>query len=193
MLIGLYGSGAERVLLNLASALIARGHRADLAIPRLAGDYQAATLGGMRIRRARLPGTDGRLLRVIRRAGVDVEVMTANPVGAARSWLVLAHRDTGATRQRHALHLSLRPFSGAIHARSTPPCWCRRCRAPTPSRSCAAELTARAVPVVSTVHSNVATEYTPEWLDAARTLYLLADAVVAVPGAWPNPCGDRWR
>ena len=47
---------------------------------------------------------------------------------------------------------------------------------------CAAELTGRAVPVVVTVRNNVAAEYAPQWLTAARTLYPLADAVVAVSG-----------
>ena len=47
---------------------------------------------------------------------------------------------------------------------------------------CAAELTGRSVPVVATVHTNVAAGYAPHWLAAARTLYPLAYAVVAVSG-----------
>ena len=47
---------------------------------------------------------------------------------------------------------------------------------------CASGLTGGTVPVVVTVHSNVAAGYAPESLAAARTLYPLADAVVAVSG-----------
>ena len=46
----------------------------------------------------------------------------------------------------------------------------------------AAELTGGTVPVVVTVRINVAAGFSPEWLAAARTLYPLADAVVAVSG-----------
>ncbi len=45
---------------------------------------------------------------------------------------------------------------------------------------CAAQLSDRAVPTVVTVRNNVTAAYAPEWLAAARTLYPLADAVVAV-------------
>ena len=80
LLTGLDGGGAERVVLNLAAALIAPRHRADLVIPRLAGDYRAAVPDGMRIRRARIPGTDRKLLRALRRSGVHVEATTVNPL-----------------------------------------------------------------------------------------------------------------
>ena len=59
LLTGLDGGGAERTTLNLAAAFIERGHRADLVIPRLAGDYRTAVPDGMRVWRARIPGTTG--------------------------------------------------------------------------------------------------------------------------------------
>ena len=49
---GRNGGGAERVM--LAAAPIARGHRADLVIPKLVGDYRAAVPSGMRVRRVRI-------------------------------------------------------------------------------------------------------------------------------------------
>ena len=89
------GGGAERGILNLAAALAARGHRADLVIPRFKGDYRAAITGGMRVWRVRIPGTDRKLLRAVQRSGVRVEAMTVNPIGAARTWLILRRKYPG--------------------------------------------------------------------------------------------------
>ena len=180
LLTGLNGGGAERVILTLAQSLIARGHRADLVIPRLAGDYRAAIPGGMRVWRTRIPGTDRTFLRVVQRAGVDVEAMTVNPFGVVRSWQGLG---------RKGLHLPVRRRL-RVHAYATmiatyvrearPDVLVSALPGADAAAVCAAELTDRAVPVVVTVHLNVAADYTPEWLAAARTLYPLADAVVAV-------------
>ena len=183
LLTGLSGGGAERVILNLAQSLIERGHRAALVIPRFAGDYQAAIPGGIRVWRARIPGTDGKLLRAVRRAGVDVEVMTANPVGAALSWLVLARRYPGIPVLRGSGMRSIYPYAHflAQYIREIRP---HVLVSALPGANtvavCAAELTDRAVPVVATVWNNVAADYAPEWLAASRTLYPRADAVVAV-------------
>ena len=183
LLTSLDGGGAERAMLNLAAALIARGHRADLVIPRLAGDYRAAIPGGMRAWRARIPGTDRRFLRAIRRAGVDVEAMTVNPVGAARTWLALARRYPGIPVLRGSGLRSIYPcahFLARYVREVRPHVLISALPGPNTVAVCAAELTDRAVPVVVTVRSNVAAGYAPEWLAAARTLYPLADAVVAV-------------
>ena len=114
LLTGLNGGGAERVVLNLASALIARGHRADLVIPRLAGDYRAAIPGGMRSWRARIPGTDRELLRAVRRSGVRVEAMTVNPVGVARTWLVLRRKYPGIPVIRGSGMRSIYPYAHVL-------------------------------------------------------------------------------
>ncbi len=183
LLTGLDGGGAERVVLNLAAALVARGHRADLVIPRLAGDYRTAIPLGTRVYRARLPGTDRKFLRAVQRAGVDVEAMTVNPVWAARTWLVLARRYPGIPVLRGSGMRSIYPYAHflARYAREVRPhVLVSALPGPNAIAVCAAELTDRAVPVVVTVHTNVAAGYTPEWLAASRTLYPLADAVVAV-------------
>ena len=183
LLTSLAGGGAERTMLNLAAALIARGHRADLVIPRLAGDYRAAIPGGMRVWRARIPGTDRQLLRAVQRSGVQVEAMTVDPIGVARTWLVLARRYPaipviGGSGMRsiypyaHVLSRYVREVRPHVLVSALP--------GPNTVAVCAAELMDRAVPVVVTVWNNVAADYTPEWLEATRTLYPLADAVVAV-------------
>ena len=102
LLTSLAGGGAERVILNLAAALIACGHWADLVIPRLAGDYRAAIPGGMRIWRARIPGADRKFLRTVQWSGVPVEAMTVNPLGAARAWLAGRRRLPRAVRRTGA-------------------------------------------------------------------------------------------
>ena len=183
MLPSLDGGGAERAMLNLAAALIERGHRADLVIPRLAGDYRAAIPGGMRVWRARIPGTDGRFLQAIRRAGVDVEAMTVNPVGAARTWLVLARKYPGIPVLRGSGLRSIYPcahFLSRYIREVRPHVLVSALPGPNTVAVCAAELTDRAVPVVVTVRNVPADYYAPEWLAASRTLYPLADAVVAV-------------
>ncbi len=183
LLTSLHGGGAERAMLNLAAALIERGHRADLVIPRLAGDYRAAIPGGMRVWRARIPGTDGKFLRAIRRAGVDVEAMTVNPIGAARTWLVLARRYPGIPVLRGSGLRSIYPLAHFLsrYVREVRPhVLVSALPGPNTVAVCAAELTDRAVPVVVTVRNVPADYYAPEWLAASRTLYPLADAVVAV-------------
>ena len=180
LLTGLNGGGAERFTLNLAQALIARGHRADLVIPRLAGDYLAAIPGGMRVWRARIPGTDRKFLRAVQRSGVQVEAMTVNPFGAVRTWLVLSRKYPGIlVRRRHRVYAYATMIARYVRD-ARPHVLVSALPGADAAAVCAAELTDRAVPVVVTVHGNVAADYAPEWLAAARTLYPLADAVVAV-------------
>ncbi len=183
LLTGLDGGGAERVMLNLAAALIARGHRADLVIPRFAGDYRAAIPGGMRAWRARIPGTDRKFLGAVRRSGIDVEAVTVNPVGATRSWLVLTRKYPGIPVLRGNGLRSIYPHAHflAQYIRAVRPhVLISALPGPNSIAVCAAQLAHRAVPVVATVWNNVSADYTPEWLEASRTLYPLADAVVAV-------------
>ena len=183
LLTGLSGGGAERVLLNLAAALIARGHRADLVIPRFAGDYRAAIPSGMRVRRARMPGTDRKFLGAVRRSGIDVEAVTVNPLGATRSWLVLTRKYPGIPVLRGNGLRSIYPhahFLARYMREVRPHVLISGLPGPNAIAVCAAELADWAVPVVVTVWNNVSADYTPEWLEASKTLYPLADAVVAV-------------
>ena len=99
-LTGLDGGGAERNILNVAGSLIERGHRADLVIPRFAGDYRTGVPRGMRVYRARLPHTDRKFLRAVRRTGVQVEALTINPISVARAWRVLERRFPGLPGRR---------------------------------------------------------------------------------------------
>ena len=180
LLTGLDGGGAERFTLNLAQSLIVRGHRADLVIPRLAGDYRAAIPGEMRIRRARIPGTDRKLLRALQRSGVQVEAMTVNPIGVARSWLALGRKGLDLpVRRRHRVYAYATMIATYVRE-ARPHVLVSTLPGADAAAVCAAELTDRAVPVVVTVQNVPADYYTPEWLAAARTLYPLADAVVAV-------------
>ena len=183
VLSSLSGGGAERSILRLAQSLIARGHRADLVIPRFAGDYWAAIPLGMRVWRARLPGTDRQLLRAVQRSGVQVEAMTVNPFGAARTWLVLSRKYPGISVIRGSGLRSIYPhahFLAQYIREVRPHVLVSALPGPNTVAVCAAELTDRAVPVVVTVRTNVTADYAPEWLEAAKTLYPLADAVVAV-------------
>ena len=183
LLTSLGGGGAERAMLNLAAALIARGHRADLVIPKFAGDYRAAIPLGMRVYRARTPGTDRKFLRAVQRLGVAVEAMTVNPIVAARTWLVLARRYPAIPVLRGSGMRSIYPhahFLAQYIREVRPHVLVSALPGPNTVAVCAAELTGRTVPVVVTVQINVAADYAPEWLAAARVLYPLADAVVAV-------------
>ena len=180
LLAGLDGGGAERTMLNLAAALIARGHRADLVIPRLAGDYQAAIPGGMRVWRARIPGTDRKLLRTVERSGIQVEAMTVNPIGVARSWLALGRKGLDLpVRRRLRVHAYATMIARYVRE-ARPHVLVSALPGADAAAVCAAELTERAVPVVVTVHNVPEDYYAPEWRAASRALYPLADAVVAV-------------
>ena len=182
MLTNLNGGGAERNTLGLARMLIARGHRADLVIPCLAGDYRAAIPRGARLYRGRFPHTDGTFLREVRRAGVEVKAMTVNPVGVARAWLALAWKHPGVrVRRMRSLYASVHILSRYLRE-ARPHVLVSGQRDIAAAAVCAAELTGRAVPVVVRVGINVAAGFAPEWLAVARTLYPLADAVVAVSG-----------
>ena len=180
LLTGLDGGGAERTMLNLAAALIARGHRADLVIPRLAGDYQAAIPGGMRVWRARIPGTDRKLLRAIQRSGVQVEAMTVNPFGVARSWLALGRKGLDLPVRRRLRVYAYATMIARYVREARTQVLVSALPGADAAAVCAAELTGRAIPVVVTVHNVPEDYYAPEWLAASRTLYPLADAVVAV-------------
>ena len=182
LLTSLNGGGAEHSTLRLAGALIERGHRADLVVPRFAGDYRAAVPGGMRVRRARLPGTDRKLLRAVQRSGVEVEAVTVNLLGVARAWLALARKGLDLpVRRRHRVYAYAHMIARYVRE-ARPHVLVSALSGADAAAVCAAELTGRAVPVVVTVRTNVAAGFAPEWLAAARTLYPLADAVVAVSG-----------
>ena len=179
-LTSLNGGGAERVMFNLARSLIERGHRADLVIPRFGGDYRSDVPRGMRVYRARLPHTDRKLLRAVRRTGVEVEASTVNPVGVARAWRALDRRFpdlSGKRRHRvyayaHMMARHIREVGSDLVVSALP--------GANAAAVCAAELTDRVAPAVITVHTNVAAGYAPEWRAVAQVLYPLADAVVAV-------------
>ena len=180
LLTGLGGGGAERVMLDLAAALIARGHRADLVIPRLAGDYRAAIPRGVRLYRGRLPHTDRRFLREVQRSGVAVTALGVNPFTVAWVGLVLGRKHPGVrVRRKRSLYASVHILNRYLR-NARPQVLVSALPSADAAAVCAAELTDRAVPVVVTVHTNVAAAYAPEWLAASRTLYPLADAVVAV-------------
>ncbi len=155
----------------------------DLVIPRFAGDYLAAIPGEMRIWRARMPGTDRAFLRKVRRAGIEVEAMTVNPVGAACAWLALARKHPGIPVIRGSGMRSIYPYAHVLARylrEERPDVLVSAHMGPNAVAVCAAELTDRAVSTVITVRNNVAAGYAPHWLAAARTLYPLADAVVSV-------------
>ena len=183
MLTRLGGGGAERNILNVARSLIERGHRADLVLPRCAGDYRAAIPRGMRVYRARLPHTDRSFLRALRQAGVEVETIAVNPIRVARTWRLLRRRHPRIPVIRGRGLRSVYPCAEVLarYLREVgPDLVVSALEGPNAVAVCAAQLADRCVPVVITVRNNVATGYAPQWRTSAQTLYPLADAVVAV-------------
>ena len=180
MLASLNVGGGERNMLNLARSLIERGHRVDLVLPRFVGDYRATIPREMRIYRAKLLYTDRKFLREVRRAGVEVEALTINPVGVARAWRALDRRFPGLSgKRRH--HVYAYAYMTARYIREVgPDLVVSALPGANAAAVCAAELTERAVPTVITVRNNVPADYAPQWRAIARVLFPLADAVVAV-------------
>ncbi len=176
----LSGGGAERHTLHLAQWLIERGHRADLVIPCFAGDYRAAIPRGVRLYRGRLPHTDRTFLREVQRSGAAVTALGVNPFTVAWIGLVLGRKHPGVrVRRKRSLYASVHILNRYLR-NARPQVLVSALPSADAAAVCAAELTDRAVPVVVTVHVNVAAHYEREWLAASRTLYPLADAVVAV-------------
>ena len=176
----LSGGGAERVTLSLAQSLIERGHRADLVIPCLAGDYRAAIPRGLRLYRGRLPHTDRTFLREVRRSGAAVTALGVNPFAVAWVGLVLGRKYPGVrVRRWRSLYASVHILDRYLRV-ARPQVLVSALPSADAAAVCAAKLTDRAVPVVVTVHNVPVDYYAPEWLAASRTLYPLADAVVAV-------------
>ena len=177
---GLSGGGAQRSTLRLAQSLIERGHRADLVIPCFAGDYRAAIPRGLRLYRGRFPHTDRTFLREVQRSGAAVTALGGNPFAVAWVGLVLGRRHLGVRiRRQRSLYASVHILDRYLR-RARPQVLVSALPGADAAAVCAAELTDRAVPVVVTVRNNIAAAYAPEWLAASRTLYPLADAVVAV-------------
>ena len=176
----LHGGGAERHTLHLAQWLVERGHRADLVIPCFAGDYLAAIPRGLRLYRGRLPHTDRRFLQEVQRSGAGVTAIGVNPFAVAWIGLVLGRKHPGIrVRRKRSLYASVHILDRYLR-NARPHVLVSALPGADAAAVCAAELTGRTVPVVITVHVNVAADYAPEWLETARTLYPLADAVVAV-------------
>ena len=179
----LSGGGAERNILRLAQSLIERGHRADLVVPRFAGDYQAAIPRGIRLYRGRLPHTDRTFLREVQQSatgGAEVTALGVNPVMVAWVGLVLGRKYPSVrVRRKRSLYATVYILNRYLR-NVRPQVLVSALPSADAAAVCAGSLTERAVPVVVTVRCNVAAEYAPEWLAAARSLYPLADAVVAV-------------
>ena len=179
----LHGGGAERNALHLAQWLIERGHRADLVVPCFAGAYRAAIPPGVRLYRGRLPHTDRRFLRQVQQSaagGAKVTALGVNPFTVAWIGLVLGRKHPGVrVRRKRSLYASVHILDRYLRT-ARPQVLVSTLPSADAAAVCAAELTGRAVSVVVTVQNNVAAGYAPEWLAAARALYPLADAVVAV-------------
>ncbi len=174
------GGGAERSILCLAQSLIERGHRADLALPRFAGDYRTVIPRGMRLYRGRLPHTDRTFLREVQQSGARVTALGVNPFAVAWIGLVLGRKRLGVrVRRKRSLYASVHILNHYLRS-ARPHVLVSALPGADAAAVCAAKLTDQAVPVVVTVRNNVEREYTEAWLEASRTLYPLADAVVAV-------------
>ena len=177
---GLSGGGAERTTLHLAQWLIERGHRADLVVPCFAGDYRATIPNGLRLYRGRLPHTDRTFLKEVQRSGAGVTPLGVNPLTVARIGLVLRRKYPRVqVRRKRSLYASVHILNRYLRE-ARPHVLASALPSADAAAVCAADLIGRSVPVVVTAHNNIAADYPPEWLEAARALYPLADAVVGV-------------
>ena len=174
----LAGGGAERVTLTLAKSLLADGHRVDLILARMRGDYRAEIPPGLRIYYARLWRPDAALLRHCRQLGLELRPITVNPAGAAAAWLSLRRKHPGLRIGRKPAVIA---WVIAQYLRRAQP----RLLVAAPDYAnlpalYAAELHGGNIPVIVAEHNNIAMGYTGEWLREAKELYPKAAAVVAV-------------
>lgn len=174
----LNGGGAERVTLTLAKSLIERGHRVDLILARLRGDYRADIPPGMPIYYARLWNPDQELRRHCQRLGLTLNPLTINPAAAAAAWLSLRRRHP---RLRIGGKQAILSWIIARYLRQARP----QLLMSAPDYAnipaiYASELTAPAVPVIVAEHNNIRMSYTGTLQPEAKELYPQAAAVVAV-------------
>lgn len=173
----LVGGGAERVVLTLADSLIERGHRVDLIMGRLQGEYRASIPNALRLYYPRLWPSNPPLRRYCRERGISVTPVNVTPA-AAWAWRKLRKgASSRSVNPKHALYA----YAVAKYVRKERP---HALMATLPvagaSTLYAAELTGHSIPVAVSVHNNIGAEYTAEHLCMAKTLYSTADAVVAV-------------
>ena len=174
----LVGGGAERVVLTLADSLIERGHRVDLIMGRLQGEYRASIPRALRLYYPRLWPSNPPLRRYCRERGISVIPVDVNPAAAAWAWRKLRKENPSCpVNPKHALYA----YAVATYVRKERP---HALMATLPvagaSTLYAAELTGHSTPAVVSVHNNIGSEYTAEHLCMAKTLYPAADAIVAV-------------
>ena len=107
-------------------------------------------------------------------------MLGVNPFAVAWVGLVLGRKYPGVrVRRKRSLYASVHILNRYLRE-ARPQVLVSALPSADAAAVCAAELTDRAVPVVVTVRNVPADYYAREWLAAARTLYPLADAVVAV-------------
>lgn len=167
----LRGGGAERVTLNLAEALLARGHRVDMFVPRFVLDYPVPA--GLRLF---CPWwVAGEVVRRCRARGVALKRLPATPA-LGRDWLALARNRLGVSVSlKHAVFAHMVAGYLGAHAPSV-------LLSATPHADAAAlsatTLLGAGAPVVVTIHSTRFRE--GQRLRMSRALYPQAAALVAV-------------
>ena len=173
----LAGGGAQRVILTLAEALIQRGHRVDLVVEELTGDYRAGVPQGIRVYRLRLRSLDRELLAHCLERGIEVNALTLNPVAAVWAWVVLNRQHRGfRVGKKHALYA----YIVARYIRQArPQILLAAMQHANASALYGSHISGGFVPVVVSIHSD-ASRYTGDQPALARALYSRADAVVAV-------------
>ena len=171
------GGGAERVFLTLAQSLIGRGHRVDLVLATLSGDYKADVPDSIRLFHPRFLGSSLEFGRYLRKRGVRVTAIGVNPVGVAWAWYALSRVHDTKVRFRFALYA----YAIARYvSREKPTLLLSALHTADFSAVYATELVDHSVPLVVTVHSNVRIDYRGDREATARDLYMRADAVVGV-------------
>ena len=173
----LAGGGAERVILSLAAALLARGYPIDLVLGRCRGPYRAEIPRELPLYYTRLWDSDRELLRYCREQGIAARGMTINPLAAAHAWQSLRRRRWGvAVNPKVALFAQL--IAGYIR-RERPRLLLSALPDADAATLYAAALTSNTRPVVIALHANVRIQYDSRHQEMAQALYARADQIVA--------------
>ena len=174
------GGGAQRTLLVLARALIERGCRIDLLPLSMKGHYRTDIPDGAGLYRRRRRHADRKLIRYCRARGIDMRILPAGPLAAfaARRSLrrTFPPMDFTGSEVRNAVAV-------ARYVRDERPhILVAGLTGPNNAAVLAAELAGRRLPVVVSIHGNVARseDYSRRGRGLARTLMPKADAAVAV-------------
>lgn len=175
MLSDIYGGGAQRVLLTLASTLIQRGHQIDLLLLRPSGHYSASVPDGIRLYYLKGRRFNPKLLQSLNNR-VFIVPIWVNPVSILRMWFALK-REYPQVRLRIGNIRDALSVSRFIDETQPMLLYSALPRANI-SVVVGTKIAASCTPTAVSVHTTISEHYTEDQISKGRIFDASSDAVV---------------